>query len=58
MTELFLAGTSSPVTPADEACIHDVIEANPDIMRSAIVDEDSTASQELGTLLLDACFTG
>ena len=60
MTEVFVAEASSPVTPADEACIHDVIEANPDLMRSAIVDEDSTATQELGTLILDACpsFTG
>jgi hypothetical protein len=60
MTAVLVSGAADPVGPEDEACIRDVIEANPDLVRSTFFDEGSTASQELGTLIVDACpgFTG
>lgn len=54
-TALFVAEAPAPVTPEDEACVHAVLEANPDLTNSGFADRDTAARQELEGLIASGC---
>jgi hypothetical protein len=55
MAAIILAEAPASVGPEQRDCVRSVIEANSDLVRSAWLDQDPDATQQLGTLISTEC---